>query len=179
MTVVEDIVEGINPTAPIYRTVEGQLQPELILNLNAYSSTSINSHVESVAAAFHNHDDCDAHTHHSLPHQSSISSVKVDVPVIKSLQANLLDEWIRIVLWEHRLPEHSSDGMEVLRCKGVYSIDTGECFMLQGVRNLYEIKQLTDEEKIGLPPIGKLVFIGKGLSDYTGTSLLKFLELHK
>ena len=66
--------------------------------------------------------------------------------------------------------------MEVLRCKGLFVTTTGELHVLQGVRNLYEIAKVEDEE-LGLPDAGKLVFIGKGLHEHVRQSLREQLKI--
>lgn len=66
-----------------------------------------------------------------------ITSIQITCPVLSSAQYTKLDEWIRTVLWERKLPD-SPDAtdvpLEVLRCKGLFSMDTGKKFVLQGVR---------------------------------------------
>lgn len=83
-----------------------------------------------------------------------------------------LDEWIRTVLWEGHLPDISEHKVEILRCKGICVSDDGQQHILQGVRELYE---LTDLDASDSPDEGKLVFIGRGLSDDVRRSLLNVL----
>jgi G3E family GTPase len=85
----------------------------------------------------------------------------------------VLDEWIRTVLWEHKLPnEEEREGLDVLRCKGLFRTDGGEIYVLQGVREMYDLspaESMEDSDRAG--EIGKLVFIGKGLDDRVRSSL--------
>ncbi|KAF8489389.1 CobW/HypB/UreG, nucleotide-binding domain-containing protein [Gautieria morchelliformis] len=67
-------------------------------------------------------------------------------------------------------------GVEILRCKGIWWNERGEAFMLQGVRSLYEVSKLPNPtlDMYG-PPIGKLVFIGKGLDEMVEGSLRRLV----
>jgi hypothetical protein len=79
-------------------------------------------------------------------------------------QLDALDEWVRTVLWEQRLPGDAAQEpaqLTVLRCKGLFVLDSSAQYVLQGVRNMYEIAEAGDA--LGLPDAGKLVLIGTGL----------------
>jgi hypothetical protein len=52
----------------------------------------------------------------------------------------------------------------------MFGTQSGQTYVLQGVRNLYELEPLVGDD-IGLPEHGKLVFIGKGLDDSVRKSL--------
>jgi G3E family GTPase len=94
--------------------------------------------------------------------------------VLSPEQLKRLEEWIRTVLWESQLPEHPAGfhggPLEVLRCKGMFGTQSGQTYVLQGVRNLYELEPLVGDD-VGLPEHGKLVLIGKGLDDTVRKSL--------
>jgi hypothetical protein len=57
----------------------------------------------------------------------------------------------------------------------MFGTQSGQTFVLQGVRNLYELEPLVGGN-IGLPEHGKLVFIGKGLDDTVRMSLEKIVQ---
>ena len=100
-----------------------------------------------------------------------ITSLRVTCPLLSSEQQERLEEWIRTVLWECQLPADTDQKrLEVLRCKGMFGTQSGQTYVLQGVRNLYELEPLVGDD-IGLPEHGKLVFIGKGLDDSVRKSL--------
>ena len=128
---------------------------------------------------------------------AGISSIIVNIPgPLSDHQINSLDEWIRSALWENTIPSfdaldsdlqqlsidprdsqcmnRSPSELEILRCKGIWQDERGEQFMLQGVRNLYEVSKLprTAMELDG-PPTGKLVLIGKGLNKAVEGSLTR------
>ncbi|KAL1677784.1 CobW/HypB/UreG, nucleotide-binding domain-containing protein [Schizophyllum commune] len=150
----------------------------------------------------HDHDPNTPHAH-SHPHSThyevrGISSLRVNVPPLTPEALHDLDEWVREVLWEGRLPESlkdplpesskeplpesskqgrlpgegaevqdasaagpslsaahapqtvadsnataaspsKTDPLLVLRCKGLFVTTTGERYVLQGVRNMYDL----------------------------------------
>jgi hypothetical protein len=57
----------------------------------------------------------------------------------------------------------------------MFGTQSGHTFVLQGVRNLYELEPLTGNN-VGLPEHGKLVFIGKGLDNTVRESLEKIVQ---
>lgn len=81
-----------------------------------------------------------------------------------------LDQWIQTALWEGVVDvEGEKHAVEIIRCKGLYSLDGGSKFVLQGVRELYDIIPHNGEEAEGQD--GKLVFIGRGLDGNVRKSL--------
>ena len=119
------------------------------------------------------HDDSsDGGRHHHSTHYElrGISSLQVTCPVLTTHHLQKLDEWIRTVLWENHLPEAQASELQVLRCKGLFSTETGQQLVLQGVRNMYEICD-ANSEVVGIPDEGKVVLIGKGLNDHVRCSL--------
>ncbi|RPD62474.1 cobW-domain-containing protein [Lentinus tigrinus ALCF2SS1-7] len=191
----EEIIRGINPAASFYRTTRGEIDLKDIIGVDAYASRQIldesRAQLKSSTCDHpHDHHDHHDHDHHNHDHAKApthyevrgISSLQIDCPKLTEEQMVRLDEWIRTVLWEKQLPgssSHASSALEVLRCKGLFVTDTGELHVLQGVRNLYEISKVEqgDEEELGLPDTGKLVFIGKGLDEHVRHSLVEHLGI--
>ncbi|KAH9942912.1 cobW-domain-containing protein [Amylocystis lapponica] len=183
----EDVIRNINPAASLYQTVKGELDLKFIVGIDAYTSRPLlqNTLHPTTAQDKHDHDHSDPnHTHDREPTHyeiRGISSLQVACPTMTSSQLSLLDEWIRTVLWEGRLPGvRSADvlDLEVLRCKGMFTTDSGKIYVLQGVRNIYEMTQVEGAvaSGSGLPDMGKLVFIGKGLNDAVRCSLVDILK---
>lgn len=182
----EDIIQGINPAATIYRTVRGEIDLKYIMGIDAYTSRPL-LHRGPMHAVHTTHDDCDDHNHNHSNHEHStppthyeirgISSLQVDCPTLSPSQHEKLDEWIRSVLWERQLPgEPVVDGttdLVVLRCKGMFKTTAGKAYVLQGVRNLYDIIEVQEGEEpdTGVPDLGKVVLIGKGLDERVRRSL--------
>lgn len=172
---LEGIIHGINPLATTHRTTQSNLELGLVMNLNAYASRVP---PPSVLETEHHHVDgkcVDPESHPKPTHYTirGISSILLPVPVLPAAQVEVLDEWIRTVLWEHKLPnEEDVGGLDVLRCKGMFRTDQGEIYVLQGVREMYDLSPAESTgDSDGAGEIGKLVFIGKGLDDRVRSSL--------
>lgn len=124
ISALEGIVRGINPLATTHRTTQSSIDLGLVMNLNAYASRIP---PPSVLETSHGHDHPDGRCPDPKSHLKSthytirgISSILVPVQVLPAAQVEVLDEWIRTVLWEHRLPnEGVVEGLGVLRCKGM------------------------------------------------------------
>jgi G3E family GTPase len=179
----EDLLPKINPVVTVHRTVRANIDLKHVLNIHAYTSSRGLSNAGALAPDDHDHashdhekSDNEHGTHYEV---RGISSLRVTCGVLSPEQQERLEEWIRAVLWESQLPEHSVDthgkALEVLRCKGMFGTQSGQTFVLQGVRNLYELEPLVGDD-VGLPEHGKLVFIGKGLDDTVRKSLEKIVQ---
>ncbi|KAJ7071860.1 CobW/HypB/UreG, nucleotide-binding domain-containing protein [Mycena belliarum] len=170
------ILRGVNPAAPIYHTMRAEIAVSRLLGVHAFTAPP-----EFPPAHEHGHDhdhDHDHDQHESAPEPThyelrGISSLLVAVPALSRAQLDVLDEWIRTVLWEQRLPGDTEDPhtqpLTVLRCKGLFVLDNGVQYVLQGVRNMYEIAEAGDA--LGVPDAGKVVLIGTGLDARVRTSL--------
>ena len=186
---LEHAILQVNPATIIHRTVQSNVDLKHIMGIDGYASRSAsvatytNSTVIGGANPDHCHDSsCQDDHDHAHPHHyeaRGISSLQVSVPVLTQQAFDRLDEWIRTLLWENRLPEDAptpdapATAISVLRCKGIFQTDSGGTYVLQGVRNLYEISHADDSKTdIGVPDAGKLVLIGKGLDERIRTSLL-------
>lgn len=151
------------------------------MGIDAYTSRPLlPSMTDSSPLDDHDHSDPN-HVHDREPTHyeiRGISSLQVTCPTLTASQYSRLDEWIRTALWEMHLPDADVSGLEILRCKGMFATESGEKYVLQGVRNLYEITQVEGDvdEDAALPSMGKLVFIGKGLDETVRHSLQKVLQ---
>ncbi|KAF9020925.1 CobW/HypB/UreG, nucleotide-binding domain-containing protein [Rhodocollybia butyracea] len=186
----EAAIKHVNAIAPIYRTVRAELDLSLILGIQAYST---GKHLHSSSSIDqiqrHDHDPFDVHEHpppsSQVPHYVTrgISSLQISLPPLTPSQFVAFDVWIRTLLWEGRLvdgtynPSELDDGVEiqVLRCKGLLVLTNGEQRVLQGVRSMYEILAVEDDDqnaKAEFTHAGKVVLIGKGLGNVVQRSLL-------
>ncbi|KAJ7254318.1 CobW/HypB/UreG, nucleotide-binding domain-containing protein [Mycena haematopus] len=162
------VLRGVNPAAPIYRTVRAEIDVGKLLGVRAYAAPPPFLH-EHDHKHEHEHEHAVEPTHYEL---RGISSLLVTVPVLSRPQLDALDEWVRTVLWEQRLPgdvDVPVPALTVLRCKGLFVLDSGAQYVLQGVRSIYEIAEAGDA--LGLPDAGKLVLIGTGLDARVRESL--------
>ncbi|KAI0916981.1 hypothetical protein AcW1_007707 [Taiwanofungus camphoratus] len=182
----EDVIRKVNPAASVYRTVKGYIDLKRIMGIDAYTSRPLLQSISQIMKAHghENHDHNDPNHTHSPTHYEirGISSLQVTCPTLTSTGLNRLDEWVRTILWENRLlGSHADDTTrpEVLRCKGMFKSELNETYILQGVRNLYEIVEVDGGgvSDTGVPDMGKLVFIGTGLNESVRHSLEEVLRV--
>jgi G3E family GTPase len=158
----EGVLHRVNPAAPVFRTVRGEIDVKEVMGIGAYTSWGKGKE----------QDGCHSHSRHY--EQRGISSLQVTCPVLSSTRMARFDEWIRRVLWEKRLPEGEDDvRVDILRCKGLLMTEWGEQIVLQGVRNVYEMTVAAREAEM---EAGKVVLIGKGLNAAVGRSLLLAID---
>lgn len=183
----ENLIRQVNPVAPIYRTIKGEIDLKRIIGISAYSKPPSSETGATTTTMPHVHtNDCDhSHDSHQNTHSNhyefrGISSLQVECSPLTPQAFDKFDQWIRTVLWENRLPQDdTAEAREllVLRCKGVLSLTTGKQYVLQGVRNLYEMDEVeATEDSLGIPDNGKIVLIGKGLDDAVRRSLESVLN---
>jgi G3E family GTPase len=170
----EQMIQNINPAAPVYKTIKGEIDLKHILGISAYklpSSILINENPR-IHSENCNHDHEPTPNHYEI---RGISSLQVSCPAMDQSRLDKLDEWIRCVLWENRIPGSTTTDSEVrvLRCKGAFTSTTGIHYVLQGVQSMYEISELdaAAADSLGVPEVGKIVLIGKGLDDNIRRSL--------
>ncbi|KAK7056674.1 hypothetical protein VNI00_002391 [Paramarasmius palmivorus] len=177
----ERTIQKVNPVAQIYRTIRGEIDLKCIMGISAYANPpqvkeKLLARGQTIDSPSHIHDHGDHdhdHTHATHYEVRGITSLQVTFPVLNSDKLEAIDEWIRSVLWENRIPSGSEVlELQVLRCKGLFAMDNGEQYVLQGVRSLYEINKVPEQADLGVPDVGKLVLIGKGL----GTEVRQSLE---
>lgn len=169
---LENLIHNINPVATVHRTVRSNIDLKFIMGIDAYSSR--------IPDPPHDHDHegaCEPGATSKATHYTlrGISSILVPISTIPASEVEQLDEWIRNLLWENKLPELESEmpGLEILRCKGMFRTDANETYVLQGVREMYDLIKLEEEDAQpkGVGDVGKLVFIGKGLNEIVRKSL--------
>ncbi|OAX41751.1 CobW domain-containing protein [Rhizopogon vinicolor AM-OR11-026] len=177
---VEEQIQKVNPSAPIHRTIRGQIDIAHIMNIDAYAGGT-----RGLRSAQPHLDDGNCHDHTgnaiSAKHYElrGISSLQVTVPIVTRHRLGKLDEWIRTVLWENRIPdnvpERGPSELKILRCKGLFVMESGEQYVLQGVNSMYDLS-LLEGDVAGIPDSGKLVLIGKGLDESVRQSLERLLN---
>ncbi|KAG6372865.1 CobW domain-containing protein [Boletus reticuloceps] len=148
LAVTEEMIHKVNPSAPIHRTIQANIDLVHIMNIDAYAGVK-----QLQNDTFKPHQLCDASDDcHDHICQSPATHYELQL------------------LWRHDKPtggDHKdhNPSLRVLRCKGLFVLETGEEFMLQGVQNMYEMTPVEARDVVGIPDSGKLVLIGKGLDD--------------
>lgn len=145
-------VRSINSMAKLHVTDHGQV-PQLeglVLDLHAYDNVTADS--LEFASKGHSHLD------------PAIGTMVLKVPILEAAQLELLDEWLRAVLWESSLPHSESAtqaGWEIHRVKGRFPVRGGGLKILQGVREIFELIEGIPEAES--PIEGKIVLIGRNI----------------
>lgn len=169
LNAVEERVRSINALARVKVTDHSQV-PELeglVLDLHAYDNVT----AESLEFASKGHSHLD----------SAIGTVTLELPSPALDEAGFwkLDEWLRTLLWENRVPGEEQSARadrEIHRIKGRVMLAGGKVKMLQGVREIFEFIDAVDSSGSSSAPNagqsetgGKLVFIGRSISALADT----------
>ncbi|KAJ3862725.1 cobW-domain-containing protein [Lentinula novae-zelandiae] len=188
LSAIEAAIKHVNPVAPLHRTIRAELDLAHILGIQAYSTGRHLPPPDDQNPPHdhdHDHEHEHEHTHSSFsaaaPHYVTrgISSLQLSLPHLSPSQFAAFDVWIRTILWENCLPElegtdtqskesASKGNINVLRCKGLLTLTSGEKHVLQGVRSMYEIIPVREDDESTnseFPFVGKVVLIGKGLGE--------------
>ena len=174
----EQMIQNINPAAPVYKTIKGEIDLKYILGISAYKlpSSILNNEDPHIHSSNCDHDHDPTSNHYEI---RGISSLQVSCSALDQSRLDKLDEWIRSILWENRIPGSATTDSEVrvLRCKGAFTSTAGIHYVLQGVQSMYEISELdaAAADSLGIPEVGKIVLIGKGLDDNIRRSLNSIL----
>ncbi|OBT54492.1 hypothetical protein VE04_04180, partial [Pseudogymnoascus sp. 24MN13] len=140
LEVVKDRVGAINGLAKIHVTQQGKV-PKLegfLLDLHAYD----NAEGMDMAEKGHSHLD------------PRISTVTIKVPPLKEEQLPKLDAWFRSILWDSKLPDSSTEPattsseqspFEIYRLKARLPMSDGSIKIVQGVRDVFEIKDALEQ----------------------------------
>lgn len=80
------------------------------------------------------------------------------------------DKWLQNLLWEGYVDLHP---VEIHRLKAKICLNSGEVYVIQGVRDTYDIIPINETASAS----GKIVLIGKGLDLAILQSSLKCVEI--
>ncbi|KAI1001111.1 hypothetical protein K3495_g7088 [Podosphaera aphanis] len=160
---VTDRVRAINGLAKLHTTVQGQV-PQLegfLLDLHAYDDVGS----LDVVGTEHSYFD------------STIATISFPLPCFSPNQVLKLDEWLRSILWESTIPNPDADlidakgcgpKFEVHRLKAKLFLPNGDCKIIQGVRDMFDIQDVQsffDSAAKSKALDGKVVMIGRGLKN--------------
>ena len=126
-------------------------------------------------------------------HDNSITSTLIPLPPLSEAAFNELNDFLETVLWTDKLPSDptgsllSASGVEVLRIKGLIRRDDGREYVLQGVTDIFELKEMQHgsgkggesaqvQVQVQVQVQGKIVFIGRKV-DLLGEKLREHLQL--
>lgn len=197
---MESVVKSINPTLKLYHTVKSQIDLGHLFNLQAYSSKPIGENTspstpqpcdESNCGHDHSHDANTEPSGHI--HTTRMKTITMPLPTLTPPQYDRLSDFLEILLWQSRIPgieegntkAQEEGGVDILRCKGYIALTDGREYILQGVTDLFELKELekapgstSSLTKEGTSvDDGKVVFIGKGIGASLKAALLRHVGL--
>lgn len=141
----------MNPNASIKDSSE--TIPSLLthlLNLNAFSSfKTLPPLLSTPRATLH-----------------GIQSLKIRLPILDSVSGRF-DEVLQKLLWEGTLFKGDEvwEEARILRAKGLLKERSGKTYILQRVRELYEVQEVLKKEEEEEESVYRLVLIGKSLDD--------------
>lgn len=190
---------SINSTALIHHTTRGVIDLASLLDLNIYVSPTAPIHAKTLAPFYQPVTlDCGSpycrdvshyHDEGTGSHENYITSLTIPLPTLPSVRTGKFDELVRGILWDNYLPSSSlspavkpapSDSQrpsfEILRAKGFLRTEDGKCWVLQGVREVYDITEVpSGVGRSGEEVQSKLVLIGRGLGSSFRTHFLSAL----
>lgn len=100
----------------------------------------------------------------------------IKVPPLKEEQLSKLDAWLRSILWDSKLPDSSTEPattsseqspFEIYRLKARLPMSDGTIKIVQGVRDVFEVKDALDQIQQTQPGLeeGKIVVIGRDMAN--------------
>ncbi|WWC88481.1 uncharacterized protein L201_003392 [Kwoniella dendrophila CBS 6074] len=186
MKEVESTIRTINPTLKVHHTTHSRMPLSDLFNLRAFSDpTAITSAQQQdddhVNEHKHDGEECSHPSHiKTESHTNGIKTVLIPLPLLNQEQYLRLNEFLESLLWESKILPSKSPSPEILRSKGYILLEDGREYVLQGVADLFELKELPDiSNQAGTSDDnnGKVVFIGKGVGEEIKNALIDFVGI--
>lgn len=111
---------------------------------------------------------------------NDISSITIPLPLLPSVHHGIFHSLVSSLIWDSQLPSpsmpspsqaptysESAPSLDLLRVKGYLKTTTEHHFVLQGVRDVFDIIQVPNPKRGDQEIESKLVLIGRGLGDGT------------
>ncbi|WVQ73137.1 hypothetical protein IAR50_002701 [Cryptococcus sp. DSM 104548] len=183
---VESTIRELNPTLRVHHTTNSRAPLGEMFNLRAFSDaagsgSAILRELADPASEPHVHSGSCDHEHDQ--HHSKITTALVPLPPLSTAQYARLDEFLESLLWSGSYPSRDPaaekrDAPEILRTKGYIALQDGKAYVLQGVVDLFEMKEVKEGgEGEGEKVEGKVVFIGRGVGDEVKRALVDWVGL--
>ncbi|ESP03301.1 hypothetical protein LOTGIDRAFT_224478 [Lottia gigantea] len=142
-------LRSCNSFSKIIETTKAKTNLEDILDLNAYRS--LDSHSLFSDRGF-NED-----RKHKI--DKTIRSITIDLE--GELNKTKLEHFLQDLLWEKKINNKENKPTEILRLKGVLTLENEDiCYIVQAVNELYDFQTTSWRDN---PKINRFVFIGKNL----------------
>jgi G3E family GTPase len=161
----------------MHHTVKSRIPLDSLFNIRAFSSDTTG--LPQVTLQDSNLKDDHAHDHPHEPapkaHYNDITTILIQLPTLTTSQHQKLENLLQTLLWEARLPTGDAiEGLDILRTKGYFELESGQEFIVQGVTDIFEIKSVSPTPAQEKAVEGKMVFIGRGV----GQDLKKAFETY-
>tara|TARA_R110002060_G_scaffold43662_2_gene55026 strand:+ start:395 stop:742 length:348 start_codon:yes stop_codon:yes gene_type:complete len=98
----------------------------------------------------------------------TIATITLSIPVLESEQLSGLDEWLRSILWDSKLPcpGTGEEKFEIHRLKARLPLSNGDVKIVQGVRDVFDIVDApiaNRSTETASNSEGKVVLIGRNI----------------
>lgn len=165
----------INPTLRLYKTTHSITPLEGLFDLRAYTSAPLPA--PNIEAPSHVHGDVEEHKHFG-----QITTITIPLPPLSTQQYNSLNRFLEDTLWttsgtgESRPADEHGVKLDILRTKGLIRLVDGREYVLQGVTDVFELKEVVKDIGDDRESVGKVVFIGRGVGEKLRRDLLAALD---
>lgn len=173
---VSAAVAAINPTLRVHRTERAQIPLEALFNVRAYTAPPPAEaalaccEAEDHALSHGDSHDHAAHAHAHGEHAHGITTTTIPLPTLSQKQFDALNDFLEEFLWAGKVDKWEGELPEILRTKGYLEIEGGGEKVVQGVADLFEIRDVSNAAARGegekVSP--KLVFIGRRVDGRLG-----------
>lgn len=183
---VNSRIHALNATLRIHETQQSRVRMNALFNIRAFSAhpeelssfQTVHQQEANGYGAEHEHGedhDHDHDKHEHPPEHGDIATVLIPLPTLTMAQFDKLNDFLETFLWSRLLPNGQA-GPDVLRTKGYFRRVDGTEWIVQGVTDMFELKQLdSNKSKGGVEVDGKIVFIGRGVSEALQRTLLEHI----
>ena len=153
-------VADLNPTLRVHKTVRGNVPLKELFDLRAFTSPAVAA-LEPSCGCDGSHEGHDhAHAHAQGP--NAVATVAIPLPPLTVPQFDRLNTLLESLLWKRAWPApDTASAPDILRTKGYVVLQDGSARLIQGVSDLFEIRELQDTGEVR----PKVVFIGRGVDD--------------
>ncbi|GAA5975932.1 hypothetical protein JCM21900_004670 [Sporobolomyces salmonicolor] len=177
LSLLLDLNMYATPDAPIHqRTLAPFAQPDPSSSCDRCADDPSHSH---------SHPKPDSPRATSSPHANDISSVTIPLPVLRAVETGVFHHLVSALIWDGHLPRLSASScasapstpcpeaeaearepqLDLLRAKAFLRTTDGRSFILQGVRDVFDVAEVPDASANISDVQPKLVLIGRGLGD--------------
>ena len=161
VSALEDRLAGINPSAPRYRVVQGEIEPDRLFGAGLYDPATKSVDVRNWLReeAFHAHDHHHGHDDHDHDHGSHSHSDRFTSFCLRRQDACSWNTWVGFL--EALITSH---GESLLRLKGILNVTGLETpVAVHGVQHMFHPPAILEAWPSD-DRTSRIVFIGDGLS---------------